>query len=97
MTQAVADKGVESRDALVVRGASRVQEMPGEWRASDWEFITSVVCGGDAGVIAYGLSHSLAAAIGVGSATGALLLGWATWYQWGRWCHASPPPPEPTH
>ncbi len=63
----------------------------------DWEFVTSVVCGGDAGVIAYGLSHSLAAAIGVGSATGALLLGWATWYQWGRWCHASPPPPEPTH
>jgi hypothetical protein len=56
--------------------------------------ITSVVFGEDAGVIAYGLSSSLATAIGVGSATWALLLGWATWYQWGRWCHASPPPPE---
>ena len=43
----------------------------------------------------YGVSHSLAAAIGAGTAAGALTLGWATWYQWRQWCHASPPAAEP--
>jgi hypothetical protein len=57
--------------------------------------ITSVVLGGDVGVVAYGVSGSLALAIGLGTAAGAATLAWATWYQWGRWCQASPPPPEP--
>ena len=53
--------------------------------------ITSVVLGGDAGVIVYGVSRLLYVAIAVGVAAGALALGWATWYQWRHWCQASPP------
>ena len=54
--------------------------------------ITSVVLGGDAGVIVYGVSRLLYVAIAVGVAAGALALGWATWYQWRHWCQASRPP-----
>ena len=54
--------------------------------------ITSVVVGGDAGVIVFGVSRLLYLAIAVGAAAGALALGWATWYQWHHWCQASRPP-----
>jgi len=47
--------------------------------------------GADAGVIVYGVSRLLYAAIAAGVAAGALALGWATWYQWRHWCQASPP------
>jgi len=90
MAQAVADEGV------VVMLSARWQPLQKMLSvAGSVAVITSVVSGGDVGVIAFGVSHSLAGAIGAGSVAGALLLGWATWYQWGRWCRASPPPPEP--
>ncbi len=54
--------------------------------------ITSVVLGGDAGVIVFGVSRMLYLAIALGTAAGALALGWATWYQWRHWCQASGPP-----
>lgn len=54
--------------------------------------ITSVVFGGDAGVIVFGVSRLLYLAIAVGAAAGALALGWASWYQWRHWCQASRPP-----
>jgi hypothetical protein len=44
--------------------------------------ITSVVVGGDAGVIVFWVSRLLYLAIAVGPAAGALALGWASWYQW---------------
>jgi hypothetical protein len=90
MAQAVADEG-----AVVMLSArwQPFQKMLSV--AGSVAVITSVVLGGDAGVIAYGLSHLLSLSVSVGAATGALALAWATWYQWGRWCNASPPPSEP--
>ena len=90
MVQAVADEGT------VVMFSARWQPFQKMLSvAGSVAVITSVVLGGDIGVIVYGVTHSLAAAIGVGAVAGALTLGWATWYQWGRWCQASPPPIEP--
>ena len=90
MAQAVADEGT------VVMLSARWQPFQKMLSvAGSVAVITTVVLGGDVGVIVYGVSHSLAAAIGAGAAAGVLTLGWATWYQWGRWCHASPPPPDP--
>jgi len=54
--------------------------------------ITSVVVGGDAGVIVFGVSRLLDLAITVGAAAGALALGWASLYRWRHWCQASRPP-----
>ncbi|HEX4255478.1 MAG TPA: hypothetical protein VH089_10345 [Streptosporangiaceae bacterium] len=91
MAQAVADEGT------VVMLSARWQLFQKLLSvAGSVAVITGVVLGGDVGVIVSGVTHSLAAAIGAGTAAGALILGWATWYQWGRWCQASPPPPEPS-
>jgi hypothetical protein len=87
MAQAVADEGVVVMLSVRWQPLQKMLSVAGSVAV-----ITSVVFGGDLGVIAYGLTSSLGVAIGVGTATGALLLGWTTWYQWGRWCHASPPP-----
>jgi hypothetical protein len=54
--------------------------------------ITSVVVGGDAGVIVFGVSRLLDLAIAVGAAAGALAPGWASWYRWRHWRQASRPP-----
>jgi hypothetical protein len=90
MAQAVADEGT------VVMLSARWQPFQKMLSvAGSVAVITSVVLGGDVGVVAYGVSGSLALAIGLGTAAGAATLAWATWYQWGRWCQASPPPPEP--
>jgi hypothetical protein len=90
LAQAVADEGT------VVMLSARWQPFQKMLSvAGSVAVITSVVLGGDVGVIVYGTSRSLAAAIGAGAVAGVLTLGWATWFQWGRWCQASPPPPEP--
>jgi hypothetical protein len=52
--------------------------------------ITSVVLGGDVGVIVYGCRASLAAATLVGTAAGLILAFLTARYQWDRWCKASP-------
>ena len=54
--------------------------------------ITSVVLGGDVGVIVYGLSFSLLAALLSGTAAGVLLMYATARYQWARWCSASVAP-----
>ncbi|HEY2241599.1 MAG TPA: hypothetical protein VGI21_22540 [Streptosporangiaceae bacterium] len=91
MARAVADEGT------VVMLSARWQPFQKMLSvAGSVAVITSVILGGDVGVIVSGVTHSLAAAIGAGAAAGTLTLGWATWYQWGRWCHASPPAPEPS-
>jgi hypothetical protein len=90
MAQAVADEG------LVVMLSARWQPFQKLLSvAGSVAVITSVVLGGDAGVIAYGLSHQLSRSVAAGAAAGALALVLASWYQWGRWCHASPSPSEP--
>jgi hypothetical protein len=87
MSQAVAGEGV------VVMLSPRWQPFQKMLSvAGSVAVITSVVLGGDAGVIVYGAGRLLYLAIAVGAAAGALALGWATWYQWRHWCHASPPP-----
>ena len=86
MSQAVADEGVA---AMLSPRWQPFQKMLSV--AGSVAVITSVVLGGDAGVIVYGVSRLLYVAIAVGVAAGALALGWATWYQWRHWCQASPP------
>jgi hypothetical protein len=86
MSQAVADEGVV---AMLSPRWQPFQKMLSV--AGSVAVITSVVLGGDAGVIVYGVSRLLYVAIAVGVAAGALALGWATWYQWHHWCQASPP------
>ena len=56
--------------------------------------ITSVVLGGDAGVIVYGCRASLAAAIVAGTAAGLILAFLTVRYQWNRWRQAPPGPVE---
>jgi hypothetical protein len=56
--------------------------------------LSSVVLGADAGVIAYGATASLAAALCIGAAAGILLVAGTARYQWARWCHASSNPPR---
>jgi hypothetical protein len=90
MAQAVADEGTAVMLSARWQPFQKMLSVAGSVAV-----ITSVVLGGDVGVVVAGVTHSLAAAIGAGAAAGGLTLGWATWYQWGRWCHASPPPPEP--
>ena len=86
MSQAVAGEGV------VVMLSPRWQPFQKMLSvAGSVAVITSVVLGGDAGVITYGGSRQLYLAIAIGAAAGALTLGWATWYQWHHWCRASPP------
>jgi hypothetical protein len=85
MAQAVADEGTVVMFSAKWQPFQKMLSVAGSVAV-----ITSVV-----GVIVYGVAHSLATAIGGGAGAGAVMLGWATWYQWGRWCHASPPPPEP--
>jgi hypothetical protein len=87
MSQAVADEGVV---AMLSPRWQPFQKMLSV--AGSVAVITSVVLGGDAGVIVYGVSRLLYVAIAVGVAAGALALGWATWYQWRHWCQASRPP-----
>jgi hypothetical protein len=86
MSQAVADEGVV---AMLSPRWQPFQKMLSV--AGSVAVITSVVLGGDAGVIVYGVSRLLYVAIAVGVAAGALVLGWATWYQWHHWYQASPP------
>ena len=86
MSQAVADEGTV---AMLSPRWQPFQKMLSV--AGSVAVITSVVLGGDAGVIVYGVSRLLYVAIAVGVAAGALALGWATWYQWRHWCQASPP------
>src|SRR6201996_9697596 len=89
LAQAVADEGT------VVMLSARWQPFQKMLSvAGTAGLIISVVLGGDVGVIVYGVAHSLAAAIGAGAVAGILTLSWATWYQWGRWCRASPEPSE---
>jgi hypothetical protein len=54
--------------------------------------ISSVVLGADVGVVAYGLSASLLAALLAGTAAGTVLMFATARYQWGRWCVASSAP-----
>ena len=56
--------------------------------------LSSAVLGADAGVITYGATASLAAALCIGAAAGILLLAGTARYQWARWCHASANPPR---
>lgn len=90
MAQAVADEGTV---VMLTTWWQPFQKMLSV--AGSVAVITSVVLGGDVGVIVYGVSRALAVAIGAGAAAGILTLSWATWFQWGRWCHASPPPDAP--
>jgi hypothetical protein len=87
MSQAVADEGLV---AMLSPRWQPFQKMLSV--AGSVAVITSVVVGGDAGVIVFGVSRLLYLAIAVGAAAGALALGWATWYQWRHWCQASRPP-----
>jgi hypothetical protein len=87
MSQAVADEGIA---AMLSPRWQPFQKMLSV--AGSVAVITSVVLGGDAGVIVFGVSRLLYVAIAVGTAAGALALGWATWYQWRHWCQASRPP-----
>jgi hypothetical protein len=87
MSQAVADEGI------VVMLSPRWQPFQKMLSvAGSVAVITSVVLGGDAGVIVFGVSRMLYLAIALGAAAGTLALGWATWYQWRHWCQASRPP-----
>jgi hypothetical protein len=54
--------------------------------------ITSVVLGGDVGVIVYGCRASLFAAILAGAAAALILASLTARYQWDRWRRASPDP-----
>ena len=87
MSQAVADDGLV---AMLSPRWQPFQKMLSV--AGSVAVITSVVVGGDAGVIVFGVSRLLYLAIAVGAAAGALALGWASWYQWRHWCQASRPP-----
>ena len=87
MSQAVADEGTA---AMLSPRWQPFQKMLSV--AGSVAVITSVVLGGDAGVIVFGISRMLYLAIALGTAAGALALGWATWYQWHNWCQASGPP-----
>jgi hypothetical protein len=62
--------------------------------AGSMAVISSVVLGGDAGVLVYGFTDSLAVALLAGTAGGALLLFVTARYQWARWCKASANPPR---
>ena len=84
MSQAVADEGTA---AMLSPRWQPFQKMLSV--AGSVAVITSVVLGGDAGVIVFGVSRMLYLAIALGTAAGALALGWATWYQWRHWCQAS--------
>src|SRR5207302_1088501 len=86
MSRAVADEGTA---AMLSPRWQPFQKMLSV--AGSVAVITSVVLGGDAGVIVFGVSRMLYLAIALGTAAGALALGWATWYQWRHWCQASPP------
>ena len=87
MSQAVADEGLV---AMLSPRWQPFQKMLSV--ACSVAVITSVVLGGDAGVIVFGVSRLLYLAIAVGAAAGALALGWASWHQWRHWCQASRPP-----
>ena len=54
--------------------------------------ITSILLGGDIGVIVYGLRASILAAILTGAAAGVTLSFLTVCYQWNRWCKVSPGP-----
>jgi hypothetical protein len=54
--------------------------------------VSSVVLGVGVGVVAYGLSASLLAALLTGTAAGTVLMFATARYQWGRWCRASSAP-----
>jgi len=87
MSQAVVDEGTA---AMLSPRWQPFQKMLSV--AGSVAVITSVVLGGDAGVIVFGVSRMLYLAIALGTAAGALSVGWATWYQWRHWCQASGPP-----
>ena len=87
MSQAVADEGLVAMFSPRWQPFQKMLSVAGSVAV-----ITSVVVGGDAGVIAFGVSRLLYLAIAVGAAAGALALGWASWYQWRHWCQASQPP-----
>ena len=92
MSQAVADEGTA---AMLSPRWQPFQKMLSV--AGSVVVITSVVLGGDAGVIVFGVSRMLYLAIALGTAAGALSLGWATWYWWRHWCQASGPPFRDIH
>jgi hypothetical protein len=60
--------------------------------AGSMAVISSVVLGADAGVVAYGLSASLLAALLAGATAGTVLMFATARYQWARWCVASSAP-----
>jgi hypothetical protein len=72
--------------------------LTGRWRpfrkmlsvAGSVAVITSVVFGADIGVLLYGLHLLLSVAIAAGAVGGAALVGLTGYYQWARWCEASP-------
>jgi hypothetical protein len=57
--------------------------------AGSMAVISSVVLGADVGVVIYGVSASLLAALLAGAASGAVLMFTTARYQWARWCKAS--------
>jgi hypothetical protein len=76
MSQAVADDGLVAMLSPRWQPCQKMLSVAGSVAV-----ITSVVVGGDAGVIVFGVSRLLCLAIAVGAAAGALALGWASWYQ----------------
>jgi hypothetical protein len=50
--------------------------------------ITSILLGGDVGVVVYGLRASLSTAVLAGAAAGLILSFLTVCYQWNRWCKA---------
>ena len=74
--------------------------LPGRWRplqkmlsvAGSIAVLTSVIFGSDVGVVIYGVTRSLSAALIVGGVAGAALVVLTSVYQWRRLCTASHPP-----
>jgi hypothetical protein len=72
----------------------------GRWRpfqkmlsvAGSVAVISSVLFGADIGVLIYGCGTSLSVAIAGGAVGGLVLIAALGYYQWARWCEASPKP-----
>jgi hypothetical protein len=72
--------------------------LDGRWRpfqkmlsvAGSVGVLTSVVFGGDVGVLAYGVGAALYASIGIGAGAGLSMAMLGSLYQYRRWCEATP-------
>jgi hypothetical protein len=79
---------------------AEVTMLAGRWRAlqkmlsvaGSMAVISSVVLCADAGLVTYGLSASLLAALLAGATAGTVLMFATARYQWARWCGASSAP-----